>query len=63
MTNEPQFVPIHTTIPVWQKTMLDQFAKEEGFMTLAEALRRALTEWRNFKAAEKGIKLVEQEEQ
>lgn len=62
MANEQQVVPIHTTIPIWQKTMVDQFAKDQGYLTFAEALRRVLTEWRSFRDAADGVRLTDQEQ-
>ena len=46
---EAQVVPIHPTILVWQEEMLRQYARDEGLLGVSEALRRILTEWRNFK--------------
>ena len=55
---EDQVVILSASILPWQKTMIDQYRKDEGFLSASEALRRILTDWRNMKAIEAGIPLT-----
>ncbi len=48
-------VILNVSVLPWQKAMVEQLRKDEGYLSVSEAMRRVLTEWRNFKAVEAGI--------
>ena len=57
--NGTQVIPLNVSVRHDQRATVASYAKDNGLVTLSEAVRHIIDEWTQLKAAQNGIKLSE----